>query len=135
MPKGASETEWEYACRAGTTTRYYFGNDESKLKDYCWYSGYSTYEEWDKNKDKILKEGKTHPVGQKKPNPRGLYDMHGNVWEWVQDRRHDNYEDAPSDGSAWEDIAPAVWSGAAARAPTPGISGRCPATATLASVF
>ena len=97
-----SEAEWEYACRAGTTTRYSFGNDESKLKDYCWYSGYSTYEEWDKNKDQIYKEGHTHPVGQKKPNSWGLYDMHGNVWEWCQDRWHDNYNGAPGDGSAWE---------------------------------
>lgn len=97
-----SEAEWEYACRAGTTTRYYFGDDESKLGDYAWYSGYSTYEEWNKNKDKISKEG-THPVGQKKSNPWGLYDMHGNVWEWVQDKYHGDYEGASSDGSAWED--------------------------------
>jgi formylglycine-generating enzyme required for sulfatase activity len=98
-----SEAEWEYACRAGTNTKYSFGDDESKLGDYAWYSGYSIYEEWVKNNDKILKEGRTHPVGQKKPNAWGLYDMHGNVWEWVQDRWHGNYEGAPSDGSAWED--------------------------------
>jgi formylglycine-generating enzyme required for sulfatase activity len=97
-----SEAEWEYACRAGTQTRYSFGDDESKLKDYCWYSGYSTLEEWDKNNDKVFKEGNTHPIGQKKPNPWGFYDMHGNVWEWVQDRGHDNYKGAPSDSSAWE---------------------------------
>jgi formylglycine-generating enzyme required for sulfatase activity len=98
-----SEAEWEYACRAGTTTRYSFGDGESDLGDYAWYSGYKTYEEWEKNMDEILKEGSAHPVGQKKPNPWGLYDMHGNVCEWCQDEWHDSYDGAPADGSAWED--------------------------------
>lgn len=82
-----SEAEWEYACRAGSTAKYSFGNDELKLGEYAWYLNNS--------------EGETHPVGQKNPNLWGLYDMCGNVWEWVQDTYHSDYSSAPSDGSAW----------------------------------
>ena len=82
-----SESEWEYAARARTNGKWSFGDDESQLGAYAWFSA---------NSDR-----KTHPVMQKKPNAFGLYDMHGNAWEWVQDVWHENYQGAPSDGSAW----------------------------------
>ncbi len=66
-----TEAEWEYACRAGSNTRYYFGNDEQQLTECAWYSNNAG--------------GKTYPVGEKRPNDWQLYDMHGNVCEWVQD--------------------------------------------------
>lgn len=72
-----TESEWEYACRAGSTTRYCFGDSESQLGEFAWYGDNS---------------GKaTHPVGQKKPNAWGLYDVHGNVWEWCADWYGTNY--------------------------------------------
>jgi formylglycine-generating enzyme required for sulfatase activity len=77
-----SEAEWEYACRAGTTTPFHFGEE-------------LTHEQANFNSKQ------TSPVGIYPPNNFGLYDMHGNVWEWCQDVWHDNYDGAPTDGSAW----------------------------------
>lgn len=77
-----SEAEWEYACRAGTTGDYAGNADQM-----AWHNGNSG--------------GQTQPVGQKQPNAFGLYDMHGNVWEWCADTHHIYYQGAPTDGSAW----------------------------------
>jgi formylglycine-generating enzyme required for sulfatase activity len=76
-----TEAEWEYACRAGTT-----GDFAGNLNELAWH-GESF--------------GKPHPVGEKRPNAFGLYDMHGNVWEWCEDWLHETYKGAPTDGSAW----------------------------------
>lgn len=89
-----SEAEWEYACRAGTQTKYYFGDFKRHLENYTWLGNYAWYGE--------NSESKTHPVGQKRPNRFGLYDMHGNVWEWCSDHWHSSYDNAPTDGSSWE---------------------------------
>lgn len=81
-----TEAEWEYAARAGTKTTYSFGDDPEKLDAYGWYTGNAA--------------GNDPPVGAKKPNAWGLYDMHGYLWEWCQDAYAPNYEKTPKDGSA-----------------------------------
>ena len=94
-----TEAEWEYACRAGTATRFSHGDDGdySQLGDYAWYNANA----WDKG------EQYAHAVGRKKPNAFGLYDMHGNVWEWCSDYWGEKYANAdardpqgPASGSA-----------------------------------
>lgn len=81
-----TDAEWEYAARAGTTTRWFCGDDLACLDGVAWYADNSG--------------NNTHPVGSKGANPWGLYDVHGNVWEWVEDCWYDDYQAVPSDGSA-----------------------------------
>ncbi|MEW6366569.1 MAG: SUMF1/EgtB/PvdO family nonheme iron enzyme [Acidobacteriota bacterium] len=82
-----TEAEWEYACRAGTDANYSFSNSERSMGEYAWF---------EENSSKT-----THPIGQRRPNPWGLYDIYGNVSEWCEDAWHDDYKNAPADGSAW----------------------------------
>lgn len=83
-----TEAEWEYAVRAGSETEYWWGDTQTGVAEHAWHK---------KNSN-----GKTQPVGQKPPNPWGLFDTSCNILEWVQDCWHDSYEGAPDDGSAWE---------------------------------
>jgi formylglycine-generating enzyme required for sulfatase activity len=81
-----TEAEWEYAARAGSGALYFFGNDPAQLDRYAWFAANAG--------------GGTHPVGQKQPNRFGLYDVYGNVWEWVQDCYRRSYAGAPANGTA-----------------------------------
>jgi formylglycine-generating enzyme required for sulfatase activity len=90
-----TEAEWEYACRAGTTTAFHFGETiTDKLANYNASQIYAGEPKGEYREETIL-------VGSFPPNAFGLYDMHGNVWEWCEDDWHKNYEGAPNDGSAW----------------------------------
>jgi formylglycine-generating enzyme required for sulfatase activity len=91
-----SEAEWEYACRGGTTTPFHLG--DTITPDLVNYDGNYPFA----SAPKGLYRQETTPVGSFPPNAFGLYDMHGTVWEWCSDRWHDNYNDAPTDGSSWE---------------------------------
>lgn len=84
-----SEAQWEYACRAGTATRFYWGDDPGAalMPGYAWVPANSGED--------------SHDVGQKLPNAWGIHDMAGNVWEWVADYTHNDYTGAPTDGAAW----------------------------------
>jgi len=84
-----TEAEWERACRGGQPTEFNFGNDEGHLPFFGWFGSNS--------------RGVPQRVGRLRPNHYDIYDMHGNVWEWVQDEWHDTYRGAPTDGSSWED--------------------------------
>jgi formylglycine-generating enzyme required for sulfatase activity len=90
-----SEAEWEFACRAGTTTPFYCG--ETITTDLANYIGIYVYRNETPGKNREI----TTEVGSFPPNPFGLYDMHGNVWEWCEDVYHDSYNGLPTDGTAW----------------------------------
>jgi formylglycine-generating enzyme required for sulfatase activity len=129
-----SEAEWEYAARAGTTTAYSWGDKvvngnanrlvdgvttAASLRDEMGGGNANCGEcgsQWD--------DKQTAPVGSFKPKAFGLHDMHGNAWEWVEDRSHDDYQGAPADASAWSKVATRV---AASFAAEPGTASQGPA--------
>jgi len=141
-----SEAQWEYACRAGSTAAYSFGNDLGDLARHAWFVSNSgpkslapdlRLDTWQKVLEHRLRP---HAVGAKEGNRWGLHDMHGNVWEWCEDTWHGNYEGAPSDGRAWIDEGGSgrVFRGGSfgrpagyARSAYRGWSGRSPRSADL----
>ena len=86
-----TEAEWEYAARAGTSTSYSFGEDRRELGNYAWSTENA--------------KGNDPPVGAKKPNPWGLYDMHGNLWEWCEDHWLEDYSSSPRDSNSYQSRA------------------------------
>ena len=100
-----SESEWEYAARAGTTTRYSWGDGIGRNRANC--NGCGSH--WVPEQNSLLVIGRTAPVGSFAANGFGLHDMHGNVREWVADCWNDSYEGAPSDGSIWESGSCRQW--------------------------
>ncbi|MFO1051287.1 MAG: SUMF1/EgtB/PvdO family nonheme iron enzyme [Planctomycetota bacterium] len=101
-----TEKEWESACRAGSKTEYWFGDDEGQLADYAWYDANSG--------------GSTKPVAQKPANPWGLFDMHGNVWEWCADEAEAGSADRVFRGGSWIDSAWGCRSSSRIRGPADG---------------
>ena len=97
-----TEAEWEYAARAGSSTKYHFGDAETQLCRYANHAETSTDFDWRNESCSDSIGEHTTAVGRYQPNRHGLYDMYGNVYEWVQDCWNDSYTGAPSDGSAWK---------------------------------